>query len=151
MKIFGVTGWKNSGKTGLMERLITEFTARGLSVSSIKHAHHSFDVDHPGKDSHRHRVAGASQTLLASGTRWALMSELRGVEQKRAELDGEFQQLDQRQDGYAQMSIANGYLRYMQHRQEILDRQIATLKAAAETIQDDLRQTVFSQSVLNNS
>ena len=55
MKIFGVTGWKNSGKTGLMERLITEFTARGLSVSSIKHAHHSFDIDHPGRDSYRHR------------------------------------------------------------------------------------------------
>jgi len=64
MKIFGVTGWKNSGKTGLMERLITEFTARGLSVSSIKHAHHSFDIDHPGRDSYRHRDAGARQVLL---------------------------------------------------------------------------------------
>jgi hypothetical protein len=81
----------------------------------------------------------------------ALMSELRGVEEKRAELDAEFQQLDQRQDGFTQMSIANGYLRYMQHRQETLDRQIATLKAAADEIQDELRQTVFSQSVLNNS
>ena len=80
-----------------------------------------------------------------------LMSELREVEDKRAELDAEFQQLDRRKDGYTQMSIANGYLRYMQHRQEILDRQIATLKAAADEIQDQLRQTVFSQSVLNNS
>ena len=77
MKIFGVTGWKNSGKTGLMERLITEFTARGLSVSSIKHAHHSFDIDHPGRDSYRHRGAGARQVLLASRNRWALMHELR--------------------------------------------------------------------------
>ena len=77
MKIFGVTGWKNSGKTGLMERLITEFTARGLSVSSIKHAHHSFDIDHPGRDSYRHRDAGARQVLLASRNRWALMHELR--------------------------------------------------------------------------
>ena len=77
MKIFGVTGWKNSGKTGLMERLITEFTARGLSVSSIKHAHHSFDIDHPGRDSYRHREAGARQVLLASRNRWALMHELR--------------------------------------------------------------------------
>lgn len=77
MKIFGVTGWKNSGKTGLMERLITEFTARGLSVSSIKHAHHSFDIDHPGRDSYRHRDAGAQQVLLASRNRWALMHELR--------------------------------------------------------------------------
>ena len=58
MKIWGVTGGKNSGKTGLMERLITEFTARGLTVSSIKHAHHSFDIDHPGRDSYRHRDAG---------------------------------------------------------------------------------------------
>ena len=77
MKIFGVTGWKNSGKTGLMERLISEFTARGLTVSSIKHAHHSFDIDHPGRDSYRHRDAGARQVLLASRNRWALMHELR--------------------------------------------------------------------------
>ena len=77
MKIFGIIGWKNSGKTGLMERLVSEITARGLTVSTIKHAHHSFDVDHPGKDSHRHRVAGATEVLLASGNRWALMHELR--------------------------------------------------------------------------
>jgi molybdopterin-guanine dinucleotide biosynthesis protein B len=79
MNIFGVTGWKNAGKTGLMERLVTDITARGFTVSTLKHAHHSFDVDHPGKDSHRHRTAGASQVLLSSGTRWALMSELRGA------------------------------------------------------------------------
>ena len=77
MRIYGVTGWKNAGKTGLMERLVSEFTARGVGVSTLKHAHHSFDVDHPGKDSHRHREAGARQVLLASGMRWALMSELR--------------------------------------------------------------------------
>ena len=81
MKIFGVTGWKNSGKTGLMERLITEFTARGLSVSSIKHAHHSFDIDHPGRDSYRRRDAGARQVLLASRNRWALMHELRNEDE----------------------------------------------------------------------
>ncbi len=81
MKVYGIVGWKNSGKTGLMERLVTEITERGLSVSTIKHAHHSFDVDHPGKDSHRHRVAGASQVLLSSRNRWALMSELRGEEE----------------------------------------------------------------------
>jgi molybdopterin-guanine dinucleotide biosynthesis protein MobB len=77
MKLYGVTGWKNAGKTGLMERLVTEFTARGLSVSTLKHAHHSFDIDQPGRDSHRHRQAGAQQVLLSSATRWALMSELR--------------------------------------------------------------------------
>ena len=77
MKIYGVVGWKNAGKTGLMERLVTEITARGFTVSTIKHAHHSFDVDHPGKDSFRHRVAGATEVLLASRNRFALMHELR--------------------------------------------------------------------------
>ncbi|MEL6571710.1 MAG: molybdopterin-guanine dinucleotide biosynthesis protein B [Pseudomonadota bacterium] len=81
MKIYGVTGFKNAGKTGLMERLVAEIAARGLAVSTLKHAHHSFDVDQPGKDSHRHRLAGAHQTLLASGKRWALMTELRGAEE----------------------------------------------------------------------
>ena len=77
MRIYGVTGWKNSGKTSLMERLVVDITARGLSVSTVKHARHSFDVDHPGKDSHRHRVAGAREVLLASRKRIALMHELR--------------------------------------------------------------------------
>ena len=79
MKLYGVTGWKNAGKTGLMERLVADLTGRGLRVSTVKHAHHSFDVDHPGQDSHRHRLAGASQVLLASRNRWALMTELRGA------------------------------------------------------------------------
>jgi len=77
MRLYGVVGWKNAGKTGLMERLVTEITGRGISVSTVKHAHHSFDVDHPGKDSHRHRVAGATEVLLASRNRFALMHELR--------------------------------------------------------------------------
>ena len=66
MKLWGVTGWKNSGKTGLMERLVTEFSSRGLTVSTVKHAHHSFDVDHKGRDSYRHREAGAKEVLLSS-------------------------------------------------------------------------------------
>ncbi|MFP7569214.1 molybdopterin-guanine dinucleotide biosynthesis protein B [Marivita sp. S2033] len=81
MRLYGVTGWKNAGKTGLMERLVTEITERGLSVSTIKHAHHSFDVDHPGKDSHRHRIAGATEVLLASRKRFALMHEMRGEDE----------------------------------------------------------------------
>ena len=81
MKLWGVTGWKNSGKTGLMERLVTEFTARGLTVSTIKHAHHSFDVDHKGRDSYRHREAGAKEVLLSSRNRWALMHETRGEDE----------------------------------------------------------------------
>jgi len=79
MRLFGVVGWKNAGKTGLMERLVAEITRRGFSVSTVKHAHHSFDVDHAGKDSFRHREAGASQVLLASANRVALMHELRGA------------------------------------------------------------------------
>ncbi|MFT7594650.1 MAG: molybdopterin-guanine dinucleotide biosynthesis protein MobB [Paracoccaceae bacterium] len=79
MKLYGVVGWKNAGKTGLMERLVAEITGRGFTVSTVKHAHHSFDVDQPGRDSHRHRVAGASEVLLASGHRFALMHELRGA------------------------------------------------------------------------
>lgn len=81
MKVFGITGWKNSGKTGLMERLVAHISRRGFTVSTIKHAHHTFDIDQPGKDSYRHRSAGASQVLLASQNRWALMSELRGADE----------------------------------------------------------------------
>lgn len=77
MRLFGVTGWKNSGKTGLMERLVADITGRGLSVSTVKHAHHDFDLDQPGKDSYRHRNAGATEVLVASGSRWAVMHELR--------------------------------------------------------------------------
>ncbi len=78
MNVYGIVGWKNAGKTGLMERLVAEFTRRGLSVSTLKHAHHTFDVDQPGKDSHRHRTAGAQEVLLVSSERVALMQELRG-------------------------------------------------------------------------
>ncbi|MBC7132129.1 MAG: molybdopterin-guanine dinucleotide biosynthesis protein B [Roseovarius sp.] len=81
MRVYGVTGWKNAGKTGLMERLVAEMVARGLSVSTVKHAHHAFDVDQPGRDSYRHRQAGAGEVLLASRQRVALMRELRGAEE----------------------------------------------------------------------
>jgi len=78
--IFGVIGWKNSGKTTLMARLLEEFTRRGYGVSAIKHAHHSFDIDHPGRDSYKFREAGARQVALVSPKRWALMHELRDEE-----------------------------------------------------------------------
>ncbi|MEP2782163.1 MAG: bifunctional molybdopterin-guanine dinucleotide biosynthesis adaptor protein MobB/molybdopterin molybdotransferase MoeA [Pseudoruegeria sp.] len=81
MNVFGVVGWKNAGKTGLMERLVTEITGRGFTVSTLKHAHHRFDVDQPGKDSYRHRHAGANEVLLASRNRWALMHEHRNEEE----------------------------------------------------------------------
>jgi molybdopterin-guanine dinucleotide biosynthesis adapter protein len=79
MKVFGFAGWSGSGKTTLIEQLIPRFVQRGLRVSLIKHAHHTFDVDHPGKDSHRHRQAGASEILVTSSRRWVLMHELRGA------------------------------------------------------------------------
>ncbi|MEM7422871.1 MAG: molybdopterin-guanine dinucleotide biosynthesis protein B [Pseudomonadota bacterium] len=79
MKVYGVVGWKNAGKTTLVERLVAEITGRGLTVSTVKHTHHGVDVDKPGKDSHRHRAAGAHQVILASSARWALMTEHRGA------------------------------------------------------------------------
>ena len=77
MKVFGIAGWSGSGKTTLLEKLIPQFTARRLKVAVIKHAHHGFDIDRPGKDSYRHREAGASEVLLSCNDRWALMHERR--------------------------------------------------------------------------
>jgi molybdopterin-guanine dinucleotide biosynthesis protein B len=79
MKIFGFAGWSGSGKTTLIEKLIPRFAGAGLRVSLIKHAHHTFDVDQPGKDSYRHRHAGAAEVLVTSSRRWVLMHELRGA------------------------------------------------------------------------
>lgn len=79
--VFGVTGWKNSGKTTLTTRLIAELSGRGYRVNSVKHAHHTFDIDQPGTDSFRHREAGAQEVAIVSGARWALMHELRGEDE----------------------------------------------------------------------
>ena len=76
-KVFGIAGFSGSGKTTLIEQLIPRLTARGLKVSVIKHAHHGFDIDRPGKDSYRHREAGASEVMLTGAQRWALLHELR--------------------------------------------------------------------------
>ena len=78
MKVFGFAGYSGTGKTTLIERLIPRLVERGLRVSLIKHAHHAFDIDKPGKDSYRHREAGASEVLITSAQRWVLMHELRG-------------------------------------------------------------------------
>lgn len=78
MRVFGFAGWSGSGKTTLIEALVPRLVARGLRVSLVKHAHHDFDVDQPGKDSHRHRMAGCAEVLVTSPVRWALMHELRG-------------------------------------------------------------------------
>ena len=79
MRIFGFAGWSGSGKTTLIEKLIPRFAGAGLRVSLIKHAHHTFDVDQPGKDSYRHRHAGAAEVMVTSSRRWVLMHELRGA------------------------------------------------------------------------
>lgn len=81
MKVYGITGFKNAGKTTLTERLVTEIAGREFSVSTVKHAHHAIDIDTPGKDTFRHRAAGARQVMLATAARWALMTELRGAEE----------------------------------------------------------------------
>lgn len=95
MRMIGLAGWSGAGKTTLLAKLIPELTARGVGVSTIKHAHHRFDVDTPGKDSWIHREAGARQVLVSSANRWALMTELRGaVEPELRELLGHLSPVD---------------------------------------------------------
>jgi molybdopterin-guanine dinucleotide biosynthesis protein B len=79
MRIIGLAGWSGAGKTTLLSKLIPRLVARGVTVSTIKHAHHAFDLDQPGKDSHTHRKAGAREVLVSSAVRWALVHELRGA------------------------------------------------------------------------
>jgi molybdopterin-guanine dinucleotide biosynthesis protein B len=78
MRVFGFAGWSGSGKTTLIEQLIPRLVARGNTVSLVKHAHHKFDLDQPGKDSYRHRHAGCTEVLVSSAVRWALLHEVRG-------------------------------------------------------------------------
>src|SRR5215210_4984946 len=83
MRIIGLAGWSGSGKTTLLTRVIPLLAARRLRVSTLKHAHHAFDLDQPGKDSHAHRMAGATEVLVGSANRWALVHELRGEPEPR--------------------------------------------------------------------
>lgn len=85
MKLIGITGWKNAGKTTLMVALLELLTERGLKVATVKHAHHNFDIDHEGKDSFRHRAAGATEVIVSSASRWALIHENRGAEEAALE------------------------------------------------------------------
>jgi molybdopterin-guanine dinucleotide biosynthesis protein B len=104
MKVYGVVGWKNAGKTTLVERLVAEIAGRGFSVSTVKHTHHRVDVDQKGKDSWRHRQAGAQQVILSSSSRWAIMTELRGApEAPLSELLGHLASVD--------LVIVEGYKR----------------------------------------
>ncbi len=93
-QVLGLLGWSGSGKTHLLTRLLPVFIARGLTVSTIKHAHHGFDLDQPGKDSYQHRAAGAREVLIASGKRWALMHELDGPEPELHDLLGHLSPCD---------------------------------------------------------
>jgi len=79
MRVIGIAGWSGAGKTTLLAKLIPRLAGRGVRVSTVKHAHHAFDVDQPGKDSHTHRMAGATEVLVSSANRWALVHELRGA------------------------------------------------------------------------
>jgi molybdopterin-guanine dinucleotide biosynthesis protein B len=112
MKIFGFAGWSGSGKTTLIERLIPRFTARGLTVSLIKHAHHSFDIDHPGKDSYRHREAGCREVMVISDRRWVVMHELRGDAEPGLEA-----QLDKMSD--CDLLLVEGYKHHAMPKLEI--------------------------------
>ncbi len=95
MRIIGLAGWSGSGKTTLLTKVIPRLTSRGKRVSTLKHAHHNFDVDRPGKDSFEHRSAGATEVLVISGNRWALMHELRGApEPALADLLGKLSDVD---------------------------------------------------------
>jgi len=91
MKVFGIAGFSGSGKTTLIEKVIPLLVREGLRVSLIKHAHHEFDIDHPGKDSYRHRHAGCTEVLVSSSKRWALIHELRGADEPS--LDDQLKQL----------------------------------------------------------
>jgi molybdopterin-guanine dinucleotide biosynthesis protein B len=94
VKVLGIVGWSGSGKTTLLTALLPLLRARSLTVSTVKHTHHGFDMDQPGKDSYRHREAGALEVLVASSTRWALLHEVDGAEPRLPELLARMQPVD---------------------------------------------------------
>ena len=94
MKVLGIAGWSGSGKTTLVEGILPLLRARGLRVSTVKHAHHGFDMDRPGKDSFRHRAAGAHEVMIASAHRWALLREIEGEEPPLATLLARLEPVD---------------------------------------------------------
>jgi len=116
MKIFGFAGWSGSGKTTLIEKLIPRFVQRGLKVSLIKHAHHSFDVDHSGKDSYRHREAGCTEVMVVSERRWVVMHELRG--EAEPSLDEQIKHISA-----CDLLLVEGYKRYPMPKLEIWRRE----------------------------
>lgn len=125
-RVFGVTGWKNSGKTLLVVRLVEEFTRRGFKISTVKHAHHTFDIDKEGTDSYRHRQAGAQEVALVSGRRWALMHELR--EEQEPSLNAILERI-----APCDLVIIEGYKRESHPKIEARRRESADRGALSET------------------
>jgi molybdopterin-guanine dinucleotide biosynthesis adapter protein len=112
MKVFGFAGWSGSGKTTLIEQLVPRFVHAGLTVSLVKHAHHSFDLDQPGKDSYRHRAAGCTEVIITSEKRWAIMHELRGAAEPG--LDEQIKRISP-----CDLLLVEGYKRYPMPKLEI--------------------------------
>lgn len=147
-RIYGVTGWKNAGKTGLVERLVTEITGRGFSVSTIKHAHHNVDIDEKGRDTYRHRQAGAQEVVLASAGRWALMHELRGApEPALAEIVAKLTPVDLVMvEGYKRESHPKieAFRRESASARGLLAQELSTIRAiASDTPLDGITLPVF--------
>jgi len=148
VNVIGIVGWKNSGKTTLASALIRELSGRGLTVNSIKHAHHMVDVDQPGTDSYKHREAGAREVILAGGQRFAIMHELRGV--KEPTLDELLRRL-----GPCDWVVVEGFKTHAHpkievHRQESsrspLYREDASIIAVATDYTPDFAGPVFDVS-----
>jgi len=124
-RVIGVVGWKNNGKTTLVCRLVAHFVARGLTVSTVKHAHHTVDIDQPGKDSFRHREAGAREVVLATARRWALIHELR--EEPEPPLEAILAKLEP-----VDLVIVEGFKRFPQPKIEVHRRERGTPLLARE-------------------
>jgi molybdopterin-guanine dinucleotide biosynthesis adapter protein len=139
MRIYGIIGWKNSGKTSLMERLVTEITARGFSVSTVKHVHHDVDLDQAGKDSFRHRQAGAAEVVLASAKRFALMREHRGPEPELPEILSRMAPVDLiLVEGYKRDAHAKIEVFRREAGQDLIQPQDALVRAVATDVALDL-------------
>jgi molybdopterin-guanine dinucleotide biosynthesis adapter protein len=151
MKVFGFAGYSGSGKTTLIEKVIPALISSGLRVSLIKHAHHSFDIDKPGKDSYRHREAGAHEVLIASSQRWVLMHELRDVEEPA--LDDLLKQFSACDlvlvEGYKFSSVPKIEIYRPEHGKPRLDAKTHNIVAVASP--QNLENDVLAQIDLNNT
>ena len=124
-RVIGVAGFKNAGKTTLVEKLVTELTRRGHRISTVKHAHHSFDIDHEGRDSFRHRKAGASEVAVVSRHRWAIIHEMRDSEEPTlADILAKLEPCD--------LVIVEGYKRDSHDKIEVRNLELAHPKLAGD-------------------